>query len=377
MLNYLPELDYNMETYVFFLFCLVASVQFFFVVLVYGRLAFHKRKIVSGKKEGVSIIIAARNESENIFKFLPFILEQDYPEFEVIIINHQSTDDSKYILAAYQRDYPNLKVIEIEKSPHLKYGKKLPLTVGIKGARYNQLLLTDADCKPASNQWLKSMQSHFSPKHEIVLGYGPYFKRKGLVNRIIRFDTAWIAMNYLSFAKAKTPYMGIGRNMAYTKNVFHEVEGFKSHYAISSGDDDLFVQEAAKRKNYTINVDPASYCYSEPAESWKDWVNQKSRHFTTAPSYKVIKKLMLGIYPLSLLLMLGTFVTLLFKSDFVWLTLAIFVFILLLKWLILGLAMKKLNETKFIAWLPFLDIGYAILAPIMYYTIDRKDDKKW
>jgi len=239
------------------------------------------------------------------------------------------------------------------------------------------LLLTDADCKPTSNQWLKSMVSHFSKKQEIVLGYGPYSVKKGWVNKIIRFDTAWIAINYLSFAKAKMPYMGIGRNLAYTKSVFERVEGFKSHYSISSGDDDLFIQEAAKKNNYTINVDPQAYCYSEPPETWKDWMNQKSRHFTTAPKYKVIKRLMLGIYPLSLLLMLGTFVTLLLNSNFIWLTLVIFVFVLLFKWLILGLSLRKLNETKFIALVPLLDIGYAILAPAMYYLIERKDEKKW
>lgn len=171
--------------------------------------------------------------------------------------------------------------------------------------------------------------------------------------------------------------MGIGRNMAYTKEVFDNVEGFKSHYSISSGDDDLFIQDAAKKKNYTINIDPDSFCFSEAPSTWKEWMSQKSRHFTTANHYKVIKKMMLGIYPLSLLLMLVSFVTLLFNVNFIWLTLAIFSFVLIVKWIIIGVSMKKLKETKFIALLPLLDIGYAILAPAMYYLIDRKDERKW
>ena len=377
MLDYLPELDYNLGTYVFSLFCLFAIIQFLFVILIYSRLSFHKDKGLTENKKGVSLIIAARNESENIFKNLPFILEQDYPEFEVIIVNHQSTDDSRFILSAYQRQYPHLKIIEIEKSPHLKYGKKLPLTVGIKGAKYNQLLMTDADCKPVSNQWLKSMVDHFTDKHEIVLGYGPYAQAKGVLNKIIRFDTAWIAVNYLSFAKSKIPYMGIGRNMAYTKEAFDRVEGFKSHYSVSSGDDDLFIQDAARKRNYTINIDPDSFCLSEAPETWKEWMSQKSRHFTTANHYKVIKKMMLGIYPLSLLMMLVSFVTLLFNANFIWLTLVIFTFILIVKWVIIGVSLKKLKETKFIALLPLWDIAYAILAPAMYYLIDRKDERKW
>ncbi len=377
MLEYLPRLDYNLPTFIFLVFCLAAFVQLLFVTFIYGRLAFHKEQKRFEETPPVTIIIAARNESENLFKHLPFILDQDYPEFEVIIVNHQSLDDSQYILDAYARQYPNLRTIKVERSQHLKYGKKLPLTIGIKGARYEHLLFTDADCKPKGNQWLRSMASRFSARHEIVLGYGPYKKQKGFLNKIIRFDTAWIAMNYLSMAKAGIPYMGIGRNLAYTKNVFTEANGFKSHYALSSGDDDLFIQDAAKKRNYTINIDPDSFCYSGGAKSWSQWMKQKSRHYTTTPKYRVFKKLMLGIYPLSLLIMTVSFVILLFDPGFIWLTLAIYVLIMAIKWIILGRAFGKLRETKFVAWMPLLDLGYAILAPAMYYATDKTDNTKW
>lgn len=377
MSNFLPVFDFTIGTFLFFGFCFFAFVQLLFVLFIYSRLAFHKQKEQSNNMPDVSIIIAARNEADNIFKNLPFILDQDYPNFEVIVVNHQSMDESKYILDAFEHEFPNMRVINVEKSVHLKFGKKLPLTIGIKGAKYEHLLFTDADCTPTSNQWLKSMSACFSNKHEIVLGYGPYKKKKGFLNKIIRFDTVWIALNYFSFAKAKMPYMGIGRNMAYTKSVFESVSGFKSHYALSSGDDDLFIQEAAKKGNYTINIDPDSYCLSNPPKTWSGWMRQKSRHYTTTERYTLIKKLMLGIYPLSLLLMLISFVTLLFDSNFIWLTLTVFGFILAVKWLILGKALKKLNESKFIAYLPLLDIAYAILAPAMYYSIDKKDKNKW
>lgn len=377
MSEFLPVFEFSIGTYLFLCFCFFSFVQFLFLVFVYSRLAFHKTKSSSTDTPPVTIVIAARNEADNIFKNLPFILDQDYPNYEVIVVNHQSIDESKYILDAFEREFPNMRVINVEKSQHMKFGKKLPLTLGIKGAKFEHLLFTDADCKPASNQWLKSMSSNFTSKHEIVLGYGPYKKKKGFLNKIIRFDTAWIALNYFSFAKAKLPYMGIGRNMAYTKNVFNTVSGFKSHYALSSGDDDLFIQEAAKKGNYTINLDPDSFCYSTAPKSWSSWMRQKSRHYTTTERYKVIKKLLLGIYPLSLLLMLFSFVTLLFDSNFIWLTLAVFGFILAVKWLILGKALMKLNESKYIAYLPILDIAYAILAPAMYYSIDKKDKNKW
>lgn len=377
MSEFLPVFDFTFGTYLFLCFCIFSLVQLLFLLFVFSRLAFHKVKQHQPTTPDVSIIIAARNEADNLYKNLPFILDQDYPNFEVIVVNHQSMDESKYILDAFEHEFPNMRVINVERSQHMKFGKKLPLTIGIKGAKYEHLLFTDADCKPASNQWLKSMSAHFSDKHEIVLGYGPYKTKKGILNKIIRFDTAWIALNYFSFAKAKMPYMGIGRNMAYTKTVFNRVSGFKSHYSLSSGDDDLFIQEAAKKGNYTINLDQDAYCYSNPPKTWSSWMRQKSRHYTTTERYKVIKKLMLGIYPLTLLLMIFSFVTLLFDANFIWITLAIFGFVIAVKWLILGKALKKLNETKFIAYLPLLDIVYAILAPAMYYSIDKKDKNKW
>ena len=377
MHEFLPKLDYNFTTGLFLFFCLTALVQFLFVTLIYSRLAFHKDKIENRSTPPVSIIIAARNESENIFKNLPFILEQDYPEFEVIVVNHQSMDDSQYILDAYSRQYKHLRMIKVERSQHLKYGKKLPLTIGIKGAKYEHLLFTDADCRPQGNQWLRSMGGHFSEKNQIVLGYGPYQKRKGLLNKVIRFDTAWIAISYLSLAKARIPYMGIGRNLAYTRSVFNAANGFKSHYSLSSGDDDLFIQDAARNKNYTIDIEPESFCYSVAAKSWDQWMKQKSRHYTTSSKYQVIKKMMLGIYPLSLLMMTFSFVTLLFDSGFIWMTLLIYALILVIKWIILGRSFKKLNESKFVAWIPLLDVAYAIFTPIVFYAVDKKDKNKW
>jgi hypothetical protein len=99
------------------------------------------------------------------------------------------------------------------KNQHLKPGKKLSITLGVKGAKFEHLILTDADCRPASRNWLKSIAENFSNEKQIVLGYGPYKKEKGFLNRLIRFDTTWIGMNYFSMALAKLPYMGVGRNL--------------------------------------------------------------------------------------------------------------------------------------------------------------------
>ncbi len=379
MLEFLPEFHDDWRTYLFFVFCGFAFLHLLFVLLTYTRLAFHKKRkeVLSESLPPVSLIIAARNESQNLFENIPFIMDQDYPEFEVIVVNHQSIDDSQYILDTYSRQYPNLRVFKVERNKHLKYGKKLPLTIGIRGAKHEHLLFTDADCKPASKNWMRSMAARFNDRKQIVMGYGPYQHEKGLLNRFVRFDTTWIAMNYFSFAKFGVPYMAIGRNLAYTKSAFEAANGFKSHYGLSSGDDDLFIQDAAKKRNYTINIDPESYCYSAPVNSWEKLFHQKSRHFTTTEKYRVIKKWMLGIYPLTLLMLTTSFVILLFDSNFRWIGLAVFLLILGIKWIVLGKAFKKLQARKFIAWLPLLDLAYALFTPILYYSIDKKDTKKW
>jgi cellulose synthase/poly-beta-1,6-N-acetylglucosamine synthase-like glycosyltransferase len=377
-MNFLPELEFSISTIIFFIFLFVGMIQLLYVLIVYGKFAFYKEEQLSENNfPPLSVLISARNESDNLFENLPFILEQDYPNFEVIVINHQSIDDSNTILHAYQRQYKNLRTIEVEKSRHLKPGKKLPLTLGIKGAKFENLVFTDADCKPSSNQWLKSVAKHFGNNKQIVLGYGPYIKKDSFLNKVIRFDTVWIAMNYFSMALNKMPYMGVGRNLAYTKSLFDSVSGFKSHYSLASGDDDLFIQETATKDNFRINIDKNSYCYSDPCETWEDWYLQKSRHFTTSDYYDVIKKLMLGIYPLTMLILLISFVILLFDTNFTLIVLSILCFIICVKWLVFGKCFKKLDERSLLWYLPLYDIGYSILMPILFYTTDKKEIKRW
>lgn len=378
-MDFLPDFQASIVLYLFFAFAGLALIQLLYVLLIHGRFAFYstRKKPANEAKPPVSVIIAARNESDNLFHNLPLILQQNYPNFEVIVVNHQSIDESYHILNAFKMQYPNLRVVEVERSRHLAAGKKLPLTLGIKTAKYEHFVFTDADCQPASNLWLSEMVSRFSEKKEIVIGYGPYQVEKGLLNKIIRFDTAFIAMNYFSFALARMPYMAVGRNLAYTKSAFDSVSGFKSHYAISSGDDDLFVQEAAEKRNYAIQTDPKTYCYSKAKTTWKSWAQQKSRHYSTSAHYNFIKKAMLGIYPLTLLMLWISFVILLFDPEYRWITLACFGLVVIVKWWIQGRCLAKLQSRGFIALLPFLDLLYAVLMPGMYYTAEKSTTSKW
>ncbi|MEZ4938873.1 MAG: glycosyltransferase [Crocinitomicaceae bacterium] len=324
----------------------------------------------------ISVIIAARNEDENLDSFLPKILNQKYPEFEVIVVNHQSVDYTKMIVGELEKKHDNLRMITIERSPHLKVGKKLPITVGVKGAKYDNLIFTDADCEPASENWLKLMARNFNQK-EIVLGYGPYKKQKGFLNSLIRFDTVHAAINYLGFAKAGICYMAVGRNMGYTKDLFFEVGGFKNHYNLVSGDDDLFVQEAAKGKNFAVELNPESFVYSEPKSNWTDWINQKRRHFTTAPEYKSNHKRWIGLKPLALLIFLVSFTFLILTSSFWMFILCILLFRYAISWIINGMLFTRFKSGDLVPFFPFFEIIHLIVIPSIYYTNDIQKKGKW
>lgn len=372
------HLQWDFFSITFLTLVFFASIQLFYVAIVFGRLAFYKAEEKKPHAQPpISIIIAARNESDNLYDNLPYILTQDYPEFEVIIVNNQSIDDSSWLLKALCLQHKNLRVVEIAKNKHLLPGKKLPITLGVKGAKYENMVFTDADCRPASNKWLSIMAASFSDKKQIVLGYAPYYKSKGIINKIIRYDTAFIGVSYLSMALVKLPYMGVGRNLAYSKKVFDAVKGFKSHYSLPSGDDDLFIQEAAVNQNYTIQISPESFCFSSPATTWKSWIRQKTRHYTTSSRYNFIKKALLGIYPISLLMTWISFVILLSNANWWIIALIIFSLLLILKWLIQGKCLRKLNEKSFAIAFPLWDLGHALLMPIMYNFSDHKRYKKW
>lgn len=374
-----PLIDNNFSSWVFICFLAATGIQLLYVLFIHFRFTLYSLKKEMAVSDNyylpVSVIIAARNEEDNLSKHLSFILEQDYPKFEVIVINHQSSDDTKYILKAFEEKYKHLRVIEIGKNIHTKYSKKIPLTLGVKGAKYKHLVFTDADCKPASNQWLKLLAGKFNAQVEFVLGYGPYKTEPGFLNQLIRFDTAFIASNYFAFALSKIPYMGVGRNMAYDKTIFEKTHGFKSHYSLLSGDDDLFVQEAELKNNYAIQIHPDSYCYSEAKNTWQSWVSQKQRHITTSSRYKVFHKLLLGIYPVSLLVMLFTFVSLVAVIRFQFWVLLIFVSTIIIKWLIQGRNLAKLGEKSLSWWFPLFDWLYVLIIPYIYYSSEKQRNK--
>ena len=288
----------NWGEIVFYLFAIVSVLQIFYYSFFFSRVAFYRRKIKEqSQQHPVSVIVCARDEDENLARNLPGVLVQNYPSTsEVIVVNDNSVDDSKYILQELKKTFKSLNIVELTQEAKLISGKKYPLSVGIKEAKYEVLLLTDADCVPSSEFWIQKMQNGYDENIEVVLGYGAYHRRKGLLNKLIRFEAFHTALQYLSYALAGIPYMGVGRNLSYKKSLFMNNKGFSSINHIPSGDDDLFINKVATKKNTAVIIDPDALTRSIPKTTWGGWLRQKARHYTTAKYYKTKHKFLLGLY---------------------------------------------------------------------------------
>lgn len=337
-------------------------VLLYYYFFYFAKLSFYKpNQTLANEQAPVSVIIAARNEYKNLEKNLKAVLEQDYPVFEVIVVNDCSWDESQKLLEYYQEVYPHLKISQLKEQEKYPTGKKFALTIGIKAAQYDNLLFTDADCKPASNRWLALMAQKFTPNKQIILGFSPYTAQGTFTNLIARFENAITGMFYFSAAIRLNPFMGVGRNLAYTKELFFKQKGFASHQHIMSGDDDLFVNKAANNSNTAIQLDADSFVYTESKKTFGDWVKQKTRHNTTGKYYKAEHKLLLGgFYAASLLFYVS--LTGLFITDlYLWqILLGVYAFKLLSQSVIYFLAFKKLKYQNLTWFIIPLDILFVI-----------------
>ncbi|MCX6251890.1 MAG: glycosyltransferase [Bacteroidetes bacterium] len=328
---------------------------------IFFRLAWSKEKPVKPGQKGVSVVICARNEYFHLKENLSFILEQDYPDFEVIVVNHASDDDSAFLLAHMAEQYPNLKIVEIRENLNFFTGKKFPLSIGIKSAKKEIVLLTDADCRPWGKNWISEMQKQCSSPVDIVLGYGSYEHKPGFLNKLIRFDTAQVAIQYLSFALAGMPYMGVGRNMGYRKSLFYENQGFISHYAIDSGDDDLFINRVANKTNTRVCLMPESFTVSEPKTNFSYWIRQKKRHLSTGQFYKFKHKLMLGTFTVSQWLFVLLFSLLLIMDYNILPVLSLFFVRMVIQMFVFKRCMSRLKEKKIWLFVPLFELIFLCI----------------
>jgi len=310
----------------------------------------------------ISVIISARNEASNLPRFLPAILNQEYPNFEVVVVNDCSVDNTPNILLEMSKNYPHLKLVTIIEHPRFKTGKKFALTMGIKAAANEHLLFTDADCAPASSQWIARMAANFTGSTEIVLGYSPYIKYSGFLNAFTRFETLRTGINYLSAAIGSNAYMGIGRNLAYTKSLFFRCKGFASHLHILAGDDDLFVNRNATPDNTTIEIHPDAFTFSESKVTLGGYYRQKKRHMGVGGLYRNKHRRMLSLEAITGFLFYLTLSMAIFfrKEPYIFILAGAYLLRLIIQVIVYYQSAKKLTGTGLVWSLPIYDLLYNI-----------------
>lgn len=335
-----------------FFFGFGAIIQVIYLLIIFGRTAWFK----SGKKkfstsppdEGVTVLVAAHNEYHNLKNLIPKLFEQDYPLYEVMIVNDRSTDRTKRLLEEMMAIYPKLRSVNVKYTPDHVTSKKYAITLGIKVAKNDVILLTDADCIPHSDQWIRKMtESVRLDGKTFGIGFSGYREKSGYLNRWIQFETMLTALFYFSFGLWKAPFMGIGRNLCYRKSFFLDVKAFKGQWKLEGGDDDLFVNAHATSKNSSLIIDPESGTVSEPKTVWKEYLKQKKRHLHIGKYYRRSDQQKIGLFSFShaLFWIGGIGLLFYFGIGMDWEHFSTIFGIILLRWILLTLVFRTASKT--------------------------------
>lgn len=343
----------------------------------FRKFAFAQTKENPTFQPPVSVIIACHNEADNLKKNHQFWIQQNYNSFEIILIDDTSTDETWKEIQKISHENLNVKAIQIPQSPNYFGNKKNALTQGIENTKNEYLLFIDADTFPVTKNWINVMAQGFFGGYQIVLGYGKYENHNGFLNKIIRYETLLTAWQYFSYAINGLPYMGVGRNLAYTKKIFKENNGFQSHSHIQSGDDDLFVSQNANRLNTNIVCNENSHTISTPKKSWREWIQQKRRHITTANVYSKKHQFLLGLFYISQVLFYFLSIFLLFSAY----GLKFVIFMVVLRFIAYYFTLipvaKKLRESNLIVIAPFLELNLILFQGIIFVLNLIKKPTNW
>ncbi len=360
---------------------LMTAIQLFYYFRYYRRAAYFKteKKEDSNTTPPLSVIICARNEARNIRNFLPLVLEQNYPDFEVVVVNDCSEDETADILDLLKKENDKLRISTIQPDLHFSHSKKLPMLIGIKAARYDHLVFIDADCKPITENWLRSVAESYSEGYDIIAGYGGYLAEKGMLNKYIRFETMFIAMQYLGMAIAGRTYMAVGRNLAYRRSFFFDKGGFGPYNHVQSGDDDLFVNRNATSTNTGAIIGEESATISVPSHTFDQWARQKRRHYSTSKYYRFADKTRLFLEPFSRVSYYGLLLFFLITLISWPVVAAIALFRLITRAVIIKKATHTFNEQGIFFFSLFFDILHPLFSSVLYLTssIKAKGEQTW
>lgn len=341
-------------------------IQIYFYLAYYKKPLSYLKQIADTHEEitplpSVSVIIVAKDESENLAKCLPSILNQDYPDYEVIVVNDGSTDESEFLLKNLKREYPFLysTFSPYSDANETIQNKVLPLTIGIKAARKDILLFTEADSLPMTNQWVKSMVNSLADK-DIVVGYSRFTEGEDFSNKTALFDNLIFTLQYMSMAIKNKPFAGLYKNLAYRKHLFFDNKGFSATLNYDNAEE-VFVNYIMTENNTAIALSQDSYVSTE-LDNFSHWRKIKTAYSRAKFNFKGFTG---GVFSLETLsrylfysLTIASIVYSIISQLWVYLGAAILLFIIryIIQIVILNKASDHFLTNRFHLSLPFLDL---------------------
>lgn len=299
-----------------------------YYALFYFRLGHYKQV---GKSESetlppVSVVLCSQNQGEWLRTNLVYLLEQDYPDFEVVVVNYCSTDDTKFVMQVLSENYKRLQVVTMDQNVCGYRGKKYPLSIGIKSAKHDLLLMADPDCLPRDVErfdWIRQMVAGYRHKNvDIVLGYCGIEPRKSLFNWMQQYDNMDYSTEYLGAAIMHRPFTGCGRNLSYRRSFFMKNNGLIYSYNEPDGADDMFVNQNCRRHNVSVVLNQESFTQAAPCRSFREWHVMRKHRIATHKYYRFGLKACRFVRPLSVLLFYLAAALLFVSGSFPWEVLA-------------------------------------------------------
>ena len=367
------SIDFQILLSLLMMACLIQLGYFW---IFFSRISFFRKKNTTSDQPPVSIVLVANNQYEFLQTNLPALLEQEYPDFEVVVVNDNSDDGTEDLLKELSHQHNNLQSIVLKQSLNWFKGRKFPLSLGIKSAKNDFILFTDPACKPISDQWISEIISSYDGQTEIVLGYASW-QTTSVFNRFYRFVAFYDALFYFSMALSGIPFKGIGKNLSYKRGLFYKHKGFSSHYTISAGEDEIFVNKAAKKQNTSICIHEAGKVISEKNTSFLNWLNLERSRLKIRRFFKPAHRVMISLYSASVFIFYTSFAFLLI-AGFHWLVpVSVFALRLISQTIIFAFTQKKLSEKKLLLLSPFFEIFILLIDFFIWINLLFSRKYKW
>ena len=372
--------EVSLPSLIVIVFGAVVLIELLYYYVIYARFSFTKKKSQKYMYQPpVSIVMVAKDAAGVLLRTLPKFLNQQYDNFEVVVVDDNSQDDTRLLVVEYQQQYRNLKLVELDTAVTTIRGEKFAISMGVRCATHPYLVITDPEYAPTSTHWLEKMAGNFENDRQIVLGYSTFEKKRSPFNRLLHFDNLVGAMQYFSLAQIHSTYRGDIKNLGITQQIFTQQRGFASHNHIRYGEEDIFISRAADRSNTAIEFSPDAVTVLQRNVRFNKWLDHKQGLYYTRHFNSLKNRLLLGTCAVvNLLFYVGLVLAIVFSIGNVLLlsvTAGIFAVKVLSQYLVFGFAAKKLNERQVIPGLLVYDLIFAVLNPLYYLDALIRHDR--